>query len=88
MITESQLPEPFTVEFLGSELPEILASRFARRPADNIRFVVTIEPERTEEERYGALKRAIQEALDDSNAGRVLDGTTVFSELKARFPAA
>jgi hypothetical protein len=86
-ITESRLPEPFTVVLLGSDLPESLASRFPQRPADDTRFVVTLEPEQTDEEKDLALKSAIQEGIDDSQAGHVLDGETVFAELKARFPA-
>ncbi len=86
MILEPRLPEPFTVEFLGSELPESIASRFPQRPDGSARFVVTVEPEQTEEQKLDALRRDIQEGLDDSRAGRVVDGATVFAELRARFP--
>lgn len=85
--TESPLPEPFTLEFLASELPESITSRFSQRPAGNTRFVVTIEPAQTEEQKLTALRRDIQEGIEDINAGCVIDGATVFAELKTRFPA-
>lgn len=84
--TESQLPEPFTLEFLASELPESIASRFLQRPAENARFIVTVEPAQTDEQKLAALRRDIQDGIEDVNAGRVIDGATVFAELKTRFP--
>lgn len=84
--TESQLPEPFTLEFLASELPESIASRFSQRPAENMRFVVTIEPEQTDNQKLAALRCDIQKGIDDIRDGCVIDGEIVFAELKTRFP--
>ncbi|MBF0178063.1 MAG: hypothetical protein HQL63_14640 [Magnetococcales bacterium] len=86
MTTQHQLPEPFTLEFLASELPESIAQCFIHRPAANARFVVTIEPAQTEEEKLATLRRDIQEGVEDANAGRIIDGATIFAELKAKFP--
>lgn len=83
-----QTQEAFTLEIKASDLPESVLSRFSCRPADDVRFFVTTEPEQKEEERYLALKHCIQEGIEDSDAGRVIDGATVFSELKAHFSAA
>ena len=86
MIAESQLSEPFTLEFLGSELPESIVARFTRRPAGNARFVVTVAPVQTEEQKLAALRHAIQEGIEDGDAGRVMDGASVFAALKASLP--
>ncbi|MEO5333794.1 MAG: hypothetical protein H7839_17415 [Magnetococcus sp. YQC-5] len=77
--TESQLPEPFTLEFLASELPESIASRFSQRPAGNMRFIVTIEPAQTDNQKFEALRCDIQKGIEDISAGCVIDGETVFA---------
>ena len=80
--------EALTVEVPASELPENLLARFRVRPAGDARFTVTIEPAMSREEKLEALRREIDTGLADLNAGRVVDGSTVFAELKRRFPVA
>lgn len=78
--------EPFTVVIAASALPESILSRFPRRPAVDARFAVTVEPAESEADGLAALERDLQVGLDDLAAGRVSDGATVFTRLKARFP--
>jgi len=80
--------EPIIVEVPASELPESILARFRERPAGTTRFTVTVAPAMSREEKLEALRRDIDRGLDDLDGGRVVDGETVFSELKTRFPAA
>ena len=84
--TKSQRPAPFTVELLASELPESIVKRFPQPLMGNMRFIVTVKPIQSEKEKWTALQHTIQEGLKEIEAGRVIDGATVFSELNARFP--
>jgi predicted transcriptional regulator len=78
--------EPITIEWSGSELPEDIVARLPERPAADARFIVTVESAESEEEKLEWLRQAIQEGLDDIEAGRVYDAEEVFAELKSRFP--
>jgi len=73
------------LELPASELPEIILSHFALRPAGNVRFSITVEPVQSDEQRLVDLRRTLQAGIDDSNAGRIFDGAAVFTELKSRF---
>lgn len=80
--------EVFTVEVKASDLPESVISRFSHRPPAETRFALTVEPVLSEAERLEALRRDVQEGLDASAAGRVVDGDVVFARLREKFPAA
>lgn len=84
--SQEQESQPFTVELAASELPETLAARFAKRPAADTIFAVTVAPVQTEAEKLAALKKDLQEGLDDVAAGRVSEFDEVFARLKSRFP--
>jgi hypothetical protein len=81
-------PAPFTVEVPASELPESLRARFRERPADDVRFKVTVEPVMSREEKLEALRREIDLGLEELDAGLAIEGPVAFAELKKRFPAA
>jgi hypothetical protein len=78
--------EPFTVELAASELPETLAARFSKRPPADTMFSVTVAPVQTEVEKLAALKKDLQEGMDDVTAGKVSELDEVFARLKSRFP--
>lgn len=85
-MTTSQESEPFTVELPASELPETLAARFSKRPSADTMFSVTVAPVQTEAEKLAALKKDLQEGLDDVTADRVRELDEVFARLKSQFP--
>lgn len=85
-MTTSHDSEPFTVELSASELPESLVARFSRRPSVGTRYSVTVAPVQTEAEKLAALKKDLQESLDDIAVGRVSELDEVFARLKLRFP--
>jgi predicted transcriptional regulator len=85
--SEQKPIQPVTVELLGSELPDSIVARLPERPAADARFIVTVESAQSDEEKFEALRRDIEEALADIEAGRVYDGEEVFAELKSRFPS-
>ncbi len=78
--------EPITVELPASELPESVLARFDERPAATMRFTITVAPAMSREEKLEALRRDIDKGLEDLDGGRVVDGETVFAELRLRFP--
>jgi len=80
-----ETPEAFTLEIKASDLPESFLSRFSRRPAADTPFEITIEPIMSEAERLAALCHDLQEGLDASAAGRVIDGEEVFARMRAKF---
>ncbi len=84
--SQEQKSEPFTVELAASELPETLAARFSKRPSADTMFSVTVAPVQTEAEKLAALKKDLQEGLDDVTAGRVRELDEVFARLKSQFP--
>jgi hypothetical protein len=77
---------PFTMEVPASELPESVLARFPERPALDARFTVTVEPAMSRDEKLAALRREIDMGLEELDAGRGIDGASVFAELKKRFP--
>ena len=85
--SQEQKSEPFTVELAASELPETLAARFSKRPSADTMFSVTVAPVQTEAEKLAALKKDLQEGLDDVTAGRVRELDEVFARLKSQFPS-
>ena len=84
--SQEKKSEPFTVELAASELPETLAARFSKRPPADTMFSVTVAPVQTEAEKLAALKKDLQEGLDDVTAGRVRELDEVFARLKSQFP--
>jgi hypothetical protein len=81
------VPELITVEMPASELPETVLVQFRERPAGDQRFTVTVEPALSREEKLAALRREIDLGLDDLGSDRMIDGQTIFAELKTRYPA-
>jgi predicted transcriptional regulator len=85
-MSPGQNSESFTVELAGSELPETLAARFPKPPLASTRFSVTVAPVQTEAEKLAALRKDLQEGLDDVATGRVGELDEVFARLKSQFP--
>ena len=84
--SQEQESKPFTIELAASELPETLAAKFSRRRAADAMFSVTVASVQTEAEKLAALKKDLQEGLDDVTADRVGELDEVFARLKSRFP--
>jgi predicted transcriptional regulator len=75
---------PYSFEVEASELPERVRAQFPERK----RFVVEISPAESEEEKFLAVKKGIDQGLADSKAGRTHDADEVLAWLKKEiFPA-
>ncbi len=72
----------------AEEIPADFAARLTHRPALGTRYRVIFEEiEETDEEKRAALRAAIQRGRDEVAAGQVVDGETMFAELRAElFP--
>ncbi len=80
------MSERFTATVQADALSHELAAALSLRPIRGARYRVTVEEvEESDEEKLSALRAGIQRGRDDIAAGRVIDGETLFAELRTEF---